>query len=320
MAKKVFSKENFGRKMAEAALKGCAVMGIVLGGFLSPAETAEALAAGEPSIVDLRVTASGDGVSAECEFTGYDSDSGYSMELYLNVVNPDQSVGTVSGRDMPPAAADGGAGTISTEGCHVESGVYKVTLALQRDDGINPPVIRFRNSALYDVTRQEDGYVISLHKEPAQDSEDESRNEKPGSHDYGCSHSGITYDVVREADAEHDALLAGQCGVCGGILSYSDVPNTAYAAFLRNAAETIQNAQPGEVTITTRLWVSFDRKVLETIARRPDVSVTVNYRYKGEDYSVTVPAGADVSGLADENGFCGFRYLDGIFGGIEIKK
>ncbi|MDE6202197.1 MAG: hypothetical protein K2G19_01830 [Lachnospiraceae bacterium] len=310
----------FNRKMAGAVLKGCAVLGVVLGGFLSPAGTEEVLAAGEPSIVDLRVTASGNGVSAECEFTGYDSDSGYTMELYLNVVNPDQSVGTVSGKDMPAAAADGGAGTISTEGCHVESGIYKVTLALQKDDGVNPPEIQFRNSALYDVVRQGDGYVISLYEESVQAPEDEGQDERMGSHDYGCRHDGITYDVVKEADAEHDALLAGKCGICGGILSYSDVPNTAYAAFLRGAAEAIQNAQPGEVTITTSRWVSFDRKVLEAIALRPDVSVTVNYRYGGKDYTVTVPAGADVSGLADENGFCGFRYLDGIFGGSALDK
>ena len=310
----------FYRNVAGAFLTGCAVMGIALGVFLHPAEAVEVLAAGEPSILDLRVTASGDGVSAECKFDGYDRDSGYSMELYLNVVNPDQTVGTVSGKDMTIAGADGGAGTISTEGCHVESGIYKVTLAIQKDDGVNPPEIQFKNSALYDVIRQGDDYVISLYEEPAPVPEDEGGDERPGSHDYGCSHDGITYDVVKEADAEHDALLAGACGICGGILSYSDVPNTAYAVFLKEAAETIQSAQSGEVVITTRLWVSFDRKVLEAMALRPDVSVTVNYRYEGKDCTVTIPAGADVKGLADENGFCGFRYLDGIFGGSVLGE
>lgn len=312
------AEKNIYRKMAGAVLKGCAVMGIVLGGFFSPAKAAEVLAAEEPSIVDLRITASGDGVRAECEYTGYDRDSGYSMELYLNVVNQDQSVGTVSGKDMPAAGAEGGAGTMSTEGCHVASGTYKVTLALQKDDGVNPPVIQFRNSALYDVVRQGEGYVISFHEEPVP--EDEGQGEGLGSHDYGCSHDGITYDVVKEADAEHDALLAGQCGICGGILSYSHVPNTAYAVFLKEAAETILNAQPEEVVISTRLWCSFDRKVLEAMALRPDVPVTVNYRYDGKDYTVTVPAGADVSGLADENGFCGFRYLDEMFGASALDE
>ena len=318
MTNKKYAKRNFCKVMAGAVLRRCAVMGIVLGGFLSSKGTMEALAAGEPEIIDLSVTASENGVSAKCEFTGYDSGSGYSMELYLNAVNPDQTVGTVSGRYVPPA--DNGTGNVSTEGSHVESGIYKVTLAMQKDDGVNPPSIQFRNSALYDVVRQGEGYIVSLHQEMAEVPEAEGGDEKLGSHDYGCSHSGITYDVAREADAEHDALLAGQCGKCGQVLSYSDVPNTAYAAFLKDTAEAIQNAQPGEVVITTSLWVSFDRRVFDAISLRPDVSVTVNYKYDGADCTVTVPAGADVSGLVDENGFCGFRYLDMVFGGEELEK
>lgn len=94
------------------------------------------------------------------------------------------------------------------------------------------------------------------------------------------------------------------------VIDYIDVPNSAYAVFLKETAERIQNTQEKEVTICTDRWLSFDRKVLEAIESRPDVAVEVNYQYQGERYLLLIPAGADIELLMDENGFSGFRYMN----------
>ena len=74
------------------------------------------------------------------------------------------------------------------------------------------------------------------------------------------------------------------------------------------------------IVITTLNWVSFHKSVFQALQARPDVTLTINYRFEGKYYTVTIPAGADVSGLANKDGFCGFRYLDQVFQGHEIVK
>jgi hypothetical protein len=53
---------------------------------------------------------------------------------------------------------------------------------------------------------------------------------------------------------------------------------------------------------------------MEEIAARPDTAVSVTYVYKGKKYKTVIPAGYPVLDLLDENGYCGFLYLNLIFG------
>lgn len=115
---------------------------------------------------------------------------------------------------------------------------------------------------------------------------------------------------VNDATATSDAVSAEQCVKCGAVNKYEMIPNSAYAAFLDETAKTIANAKQEEVVINTRIWTSFNRTVFDAIQSRPDVAVTVNYFYKGEEYTLRIPAGIDVSLLIDENGYGGFRYID----------
>ena len=333
-----------------------------------------------PSILDLSVVPSGAGVSARCEFEGYEAGGGYSMELYLNQVKADGTEIEITLKGIFPPT--NGAGIEITEGEAVEPGIYKATLVVNRTDGDMMPVDNFRNSLLYNVTRDGESYVVTPYQEPGEepgagnesepdeepgtgnepepDDEPGTGNEpepgegleagneqKPGngsdlgdepeigdmpeekpqepfaeersgSEQASCSHSTVHYRIVNRANPNQDAVLAGECDNCGEVLSYSFVPNSAYAAFLEEAAGAIQNAQTGEVVIETERWISFNQSVFDAMAMRPEVSVTVRYRYGGSRYEVTIPAGAEVSGLADENGFCGFRHLDQVFGGKEI--
>lgn len=277
--------------------------------------------------MDLSVIPWGSGVSAKCEFEGYEPDAGYSMELYLNRVQEDGAVAEIALKGI--FAPGSGAGMEITEEKQVEPGVYKATLVLDRTDGGMPAVDNFRNSILYDVIRNAEGYLVRPHREEEQEQEGQGAK-VPGGHNDTinasekalCNHSAydIVYCIVKAASPDEDAVLAGECGKCREVLSYSSVPNSAYAAFLENAACTILNAQAGEAVIVTRRWLSFNRTVFDAIARRPEIAVTVRYQYEGRQYEVIIPAGANVNGLTDENGFCGFRYLDQVFGGREIAE
>jgi hypothetical protein len=53
---------------------------------------------------------------------------------------------------------------------------------------------------------------------------------------------------------------------------------------------------------------------------RKDVSLTINYKYACKYYTVTIPAGYNVSGLLGENGWTGFRYFDYVFQGKELTE
>lgn len=290
----------------------------------------EAKAAQAPSVYNLSVVPTEGGVSAGCEFSGYGS-SEYQIELFLNGVGEDDAVFEVDAVCVP--APDGGAGAAYTKGRKVETGIYKATVIVGKNEGGSLTTVSFTDSSLYHVTKDGENYIVApssdISDKDAGRAEDKTESDGSGQRDgqqdedgsfyerQDCTHS-IEYEIQQEADPEQDAVLAGVCSLCGDVLSYSYVPNSAYAAFLLEAVKSILSAQEGEVLIETQRWVSFNQMVFDAISQRPERAVTVNYRYKGTLYTVTIPAGADVAGLCGERGFCGFRYLDQIFEGREI--
>ena len=50
------------------------------------------------------------------------------------------------------------------------------------------------------------------------------------------------------------------------------------------------------------------------------MDLTINYIYENLHYTVTIPAGADLASLLDENGFIDFQKLAAQFGGSEVVK
>ena len=69
--------------------------------------------------------------------------------------------------------------------------------------------------------------------------------------------------------------------------------------------------------IKTDYFTCFTQEMLKQLAANPNVNYEIHYRYQGKRYVVVIPAGTDYSQLKDSNGYYGFRYLDGIFGGYE---
>lgn len=329
-------KEENPKKHAGKRMLAAGGLGISLSLALGPVPcealvglSAPVVYAAQPvSVSDLTIQAVSGGVSAECAFTGFDSGSGYTMQLYLEKMNENGSTSAITYQDLSPTVD--GTGSAQTTPREVETGVYRAVLLMQTTSGGGNPIARFENSPLYDVVRNGENYEVTLHPEGGGGQSGENGGAGSGNagkrkadslaeeetEENSCSHQySLQYDICREATPDADALLAGKCVNCGEILSYEEVPNSAYVAFLQESADAIRNAALGEqVAICTDRWISFDRRVAKALADRPDVSVKLAYRYKGEAYILEIPAGEDWISLLDENGFCGFRYLALLFG------
>lgn len=141
--------------------------------------------------------------------------------------------------------------------------------------------------------------------------EDVSGTQGSSKNDVVCNHVGES-TLVSEATATGDAVQMYKCAKCGAVLGYEVVPNSAVATFISETADAIRNAKQTEVVIDTKIWTCFNRTVFEAMKSRPDVTVTVNYIYKGNPYVLSIPAGTNVDLLMDENGYGGFRYIDAV--------
>lgn len=128
------------------------------------------------------------------------------------------------------------------------------------------------------------------------------------------------YVLMQDASETQDAVLLLQCS-CGATDGRIIVPGSAIGLFIKDVIEKITNApKDAVVTIDTEIWTCYNQAVIDALAKRPDVTLVTNYRYNHVDYTVTIPAGYEVTNLIDENGYCGFRHLDQIFSGNEVTR
>lgn len=73
-------------------------------------------------------------------------------------------------------------------------------------------------------------------------------------------------------------------------------------------------AQGGSCEIRSDGLICFNRTTFEALMARPDVSLTIIFKWKGVKYKVTIPAGYPVLDLLNEDGYCGCLYLNAVFG------
>jgi hypothetical protein len=88
-----------------------------------------------------------------------------------------------------------------------------------------------------------------------------------------------------------------------------------YADFNKAAAEQIRTATQGAaVTVSTPVFISFTRAVIEQLSKRPDVTLVVKYKDPADGFanrSFTIPAGTDLSRL-ENSGYYGFQYIEAV--------
>lgn len=295
------------------------LFGMAAGSFSWLLQRAEATASGDMiQISRLSVVAMEDGICASCFYQNFDSDT-CTVQLYLEKQSGMETIPVVY-RNLSGTGEEGQ--QIETEICREGTGIYRAVL-LTRAEG-ETTVVRFRDSGWYEAVDLGDHYEVRPYlpgNEGNTTSKRELVEEEPEkSIGSVCEHKPVR-ELYEPATSQRDAVFCESCESCGQVLAYGEIPNTAYVSFLNQAASIIYGAQQGEqVVISTDRWMSFDERVLDAVSKREDVSVLIRYRDQGEEHQVLLPAGTDAGRLGDENGFCGFRYLNQIFGSFERKK
>lgn len=112
------------------------------------------------------------------------------------------------------------------------------------------------------------------------------------------------------------------CEECDKVWYFRPYP--AYYCFQGDIARQIEVAPKDfTVKVKTSLFISFNKQVMEALAKRPDVSLSVSFlrkQYVGDRLSFTIPAGEDTMSLLDENGYAGFIFLGNKYGmTLEVK-
>lgn len=93
-----------------------------------------------------------------------------------------------------------------------------------------------------------------------------------------------------------------------------------YADIQKQIQQKIKNMERGgNCVVELDTYISFNRETFEALSKRPDVSLTVIYKWKGVKYKVTIPAGYNVLDLLNEDGYCGCLYLNAIFGSQVVE-
>ena len=134
---------------------------------------------------------------------------------------------------------------------------------------------------------------------------------------YSCDHD-MQYEIYCEPTEEVDGLWRYGCTKCTHTEGFVTI--CGMGAFLERAINTINGAEVnGTVTIATPKWMSFNKDVYDALAVRPDVTVNVHFRYQGQFYAVTIPAGTDMTPYLTEDGYCGFLKLAALFGVTAIQ-
>ena len=262
-----------------------------LGGGIFRGNMLFAHAAQVPVVSECYLEQEAGGIKAGCRFEDYPQQGEYTLTLYLRKAEGGSET-IIAFREG--AGTPSGTGEIRLAAADPESGIYRVVVVIRRE-------------------------LSGAFTECGFAKEDASR-EGEQKEAYGCPHTeGRRTETVSSATPVEDQVTAEICNSCSEVLNYLTVPGSAYKAFLEEAEQTVKNAQQNEtVRIWTDRWVSFDESVVRAITERKDVTVQLDYRWKGKQYLLVIPAGETREIMTDENGFCGFRSLDLYFPGEEV--
>ena len=153
-----------------------------------------------------------------------------------------------------------------------------------------------------------------------------------GHHHHKCENGHIfSFQVLQAATTEKDGVGMWCCERCG-IPDWNEHENaapgekvviSAYTVFNDTLENNIKAAESGAtVSITTSRWVSVRRGVLEALAEKPGVTLTVNFEYQGMGYVIAIPGGdpALAGILASEDRFFGLMNLGNTYGLTAVEK
>lgn len=153
-----------------------------------------------------------------------------------------------------------------------------------------------------------------------------------GHHHHKCEDGHkFSFQVLEAPTTEKDGVGMWCCERCG-IPDWNEHENaapgekvviSAYTVFNDTLENNIKAAESGAtVSITTSRWISVRRGVLEALAEKPGVTLTVNFEYQGMGYVIAIPGGdpALAGILASEDRFFGLMNLGNTYGLTAVEK
>lgn len=116
------------------------------------------------------------------------------------------------------------------------------------------------------------------------------------------------WQITRCATVTQDGEMVYICTQCGEIEYRAGI--SAYSVFVDTVIDRINTAPADSILVVDAMqFVSFPQKVYEKLEERSDLTLEINFVYRGNAYTVTLPPNADFSELIDQNGYCGFLNL-----------
>ena len=180
-----------------------------------------------------------------------------------------------------------------------------------------------------DVGSSRYGYIVKVApvnvvSNPEESNPEESNSERE---DSACEHH-YEWTIIRAATMTQDGLEGLRCTHCGDVKETrtggsgsGSKETSAYYNFGKHVIDEISHAEPGaDVLIDAMVWKSCSRTVYEAIAARPDITVTFRFEFEGYIFDTTIPAGADILSLVNEDGYIGFLKLAVEYGAVFVEE
>ena len=157
---------------------------------------------------------------------------------------------------------------------------------------------------------------------PVQEEEPEKQEEPSDTHQHD-----MQWTVLKKPTLTENGKEGYRCTICGYVDESASGSGTrtksvsAYRYFGESVIKGLKEAQPGEtILIDALVWKSCYKDVYEAIAARPDVTVTFRFAFDGYIFDTTIPAGADVLSLLNEEGYIGFLKLAEVYGAVMVSE
>lgn len=131
-----------------------------------------------------------------------------------------------------------------------------------------------------------------------------------------CDHD-FKWETVTEARGDEDAVIELKCSKCGEVRQKTTAPGTAMRFFLNNIIAKLNSAKKGStIVVDAGRYLCLDEKTLKAV-KDTGVNLELHYKYKNVRYQLTITPDYDFDNIRRDDGYYGFRYLDGIFHGQE---
>lgn len=124
------------------------------------------------------------------------------------------------------------------------------------------------------------------------------------------------YEVNRkDATETEDGWIKLQCKYCGHVKEEGQL--SAMTEFWMNSVDKVNKATPGDnVVLESKIWYSMPDYVMEAIAGRRDITVTMKMKYEHKNYEIVISP-EEVVQYSDK--YYGVLYLSQLYGGNVVE-